>query len=241
MNPLRGRSGLSIPSLTLKPPQPSAGAYSRAYSPPPAFRDGVHRNRQPEYRQGPSGQSRNYTRSRTRQLHIAGAPRWESTSTGPVALKVARGTGTAYVASDILSVGHISTTVYQQWVSQKTGAYQTVPWGFTWTSSTHYSNYIEDYWPCAGGISAVNATGTQMRDPIHLGLIRWRMTVKVETEAPQESGGKKSSPRVSTRFSPDVENERADAGREGGTCLATPNSWARAGSGKNSFLYSTDH
>ena len=38
-------------------------------------------------------------------------------------------------------------------------------------------NYLEVYWPCAGGLSAVNAIGTQLRDPINSGLIRWRMAV----------------------------------------------------------------
>ena len=38
--------------------------------------------------------------------------------------------------------------------------------------STRYSNYFEDYWPCAGGISAVNVIGIQLRvrDPINSGL-----------------------------------------------------------------------
>ena len=27
-------------------------------------------------------------------------------------------------------------------------------------------NYLEDYWSCAGGLSAVNAVGTQLRDLI---------------------------------------------------------------------------
>ncbi|CAN0236523.1 unnamed protein product, partial [Ascophyllum nodosum] len=40
--------------------------------------------------------------------------------------------------------------------------------------STHYLNYLEDYWPSAGGLSAVNAIGTQLRDPINSGLTRWR-------------------------------------------------------------------
>ena len=35
--------------------------------------------------------------------------------------------------------------------------------------STRYWNYLEDYWPSAGGLSAVNAIGTQLRDPINLG------------------------------------------------------------------------
>ena len=34
-------------------------------------------------------------------------------------------------------------------------------------------NYLEVYWPCAGGLSAVNAIGTQLRgDPINSGLTR---------------------------------------------------------------------
>ena len=28
-------------------------------------------------------------------------------------------------------------------------------------------NYLEVYWPCAGGRSVVNAIGTQLRDPIN--------------------------------------------------------------------------
>ena len=38
-------------------------------------------------------------------------------------------------------------------------------------------NYLEVYWPCAGGLSAVNAIGTQLRDPINSRLTRWRMAV----------------------------------------------------------------
>ena len=37
--------------------------------------------------------------------------------------------------------------------------------------STRYWNYLEDYyWSYAGGLSAVNAIGTQLRDPINSGL-----------------------------------------------------------------------
>ena len=43
--------------------------------------------------------------------------------------------------------------------------------------STRYWKYPEDYWPCAGGLSAVNAIGTQLRDSTNSGLTRWRMTV----------------------------------------------------------------
>ena len=33
-------------------------------------------------------------------------------------------------------------------------------------------DYLEVYWPCAGGLSAVNAIGTQLRDPLNSGLTR---------------------------------------------------------------------
>ena len=38
-------------------------------------------------------------------------------------------------------------------------------------------NYLEVYWPCVGELSAVNAIGTHLRDPINSGLTRWRMAV----------------------------------------------------------------
>ena len=38
---------------------------------------------------------------------------------------------------------------------------------------------LEVYWPRAGGLSAVNAVGTQLRDPINLGLTRWRCCIAV--------------------------------------------------------------
>ena len=36
---------------------------------------------------------------------------------------------------------------------------------------------FEVYWPCAGGLSAVNAIGTQWRDPINSGRTQSRMAV----------------------------------------------------------------
>ena len=57
------------------------------------------------------------------------------------------------------------------WDVGKRGAYMVMK------GSTRYWNYFEVYCPCAGGLSAVNAIGTQMRDPINSGLIRWRMAV----------------------------------------------------------------
>ena len=55
------------------------------------------------------------------------------------------------------------------------------------------------------------------------GINKWR--------PPRKSGG---IPQVSTRFSLGVENEQADAGRDGRTRLARPNSQARTGTGKYS-------
>ena len=46
-------------------------------------------------------------------------------------------------------------------------------------STRRYWNYLGDYWPCTGGLSAVNAIGTQLRDPIYSVLSRWRMVVKI--------------------------------------------------------------
>ena len=47
----------------------------------------------------------------------------------------------------------------------------------TCQGSTRYWDYLDDYWPCTGGLSAVNAIGTQLRDPINSGLTRWRVVV----------------------------------------------------------------
>ena len=58
--------------------------------------------------------------------------------------------------------------------------------GDTCKGSTDYWNYPEDYWPCAGGLSAVNAIGTQLRDLISSGLTRWRLTVYVDAVADSE-------------------------------------------------------
>ena len=38
-------------------------------------------------------------------------------------------------------------------------------------------NYLQDYWPSADGLSAVNVIGTKLRDPMNSGLSRWRMAV----------------------------------------------------------------
>ena len=52
----------------------------------------------------------------------------------------------------------------------------------TCKGSTRYWNYLEDYWPCAGGLSAVNAFGTQLGDPINPELILWHMAADHEQD-----------------------------------------------------------
>ena len=42
-------------------------------------------------------------------------------------------------------------------------------------------NYLEVYRNFADGLSAVNAIGTQLRDPIDSGQIRWRMAVEINS------------------------------------------------------------
>ena len=49
-------------------------------------------------------------------------------------------------------------------------------------------NYLEVHWPCGGELSAVNAIGTQLRNPINSGLARWRKAVSSE-DAAAELGG----------------------------------------------------
>ena len=88
----------------------------------------------------------------------------------------------------------------------------------------HHSLLELPHWLYAGGFAAVNATCTQLRDPINSELARWGSTVKMDAIA--EIGRGERSPWVSTRSSLGVENELADAGRGGRTRLERPNSWA---------------
>ena len=50
-------------------------------------------------------------------------------------------------------------------------------WSMVTYKAALVRNYLEVYWPCAGGLSAANAVGTQLRDPINSGLTRWPMAV----------------------------------------------------------------
>ena len=49
----------------------------------------------------------------------------------------------------------------------------------TYKGSSRSWNYLENYWPCAGELSAVNAIDTQLRDPMDSGLTRWYMAVYI--------------------------------------------------------------
>ena len=68
----------------------------------------------------------------------------------------------------------------------------------------------EVYWPCAGGLSAVNAIGTQLREPINSGLTRWRMAVlNKEMDAAAELG---RNPVRKHQIEPGYGEEQAGAG-----------------------------
>ena len=89
--------------------------------------------------------------------------------------------------------------------------------------------YLEDYWSCADGLSAVNVIGTQVAQPDKIGTDPMTYDGINKWTSPRKSRG---IPQVSTRFSLNVDNEQTDAGQGGQTCLATPNSQARTGTGK---------
>ena len=74
-------------------------------------------------------------------------------------------------------------------------------------------NYLEDYWPCVGGLSAANAICTQLRDPINSGLTRWRMAVLNKyMDATAEIG---RNPVSKHQIQPRYGDEQADAGWDG--------------------------
>ena len=82
--------------------------------------------------------------------------------------------------------------------------------------------FIEVYWPCAGGLSAVNANGAQMRDPINSELAQWRLAfLNIIMDAAAEIG---RNPVCKHQIQPEYGDEQADAGRDCRTRLARPNS-----------------
>ena len=97
----------------------------------------------------------------------------------------------------------------------------------TCQGSTRYWNCLEVYWPCAGGLSAVNVIGTQLRDPINSGLTRWRMAVL--NKSMNAAAELERNPVVSKhqKIQPEHGDEQADAGRDSRTRLARSYSQAR--------------
>ena len=94
-----------------------------------------------------------------------------SSHVSPLILHIQTESGASMIS--ILSVPHIIVIIivsatYQKWVWEKRGAHKLVH-DDTWEGSTRYSNYLEDYWLCAGGLSAVNAIGAQRRDLVSSG------------------------------------------------------------------------
>ena len=75
----------------------------------------------------------------------------------------------------------------------------------------------------------MNAIGTQLRDPINSGLIRWRMAVfNKYMDAAAELG---RNPKSKHQIQPGYGDEQADAGRDCRTRLARPNPQARTRTG----------
>ena len=76
-------------------------------------------------------------------------------------------------------------------------------------AATRCWNYLEVYWPNAGGLSAVNAIGTQLRDSIiNSGLTRWRMTVLNKQMDAAAERGRNPVRKKSTKFSLSMEMSR---------------------------------
>ena len=97
-----------------------------------------------------------------------------------------------------------------------------------------FGTTFEVYWPRAGGFSALNAIGRQLRDPINSGVIRWRMAVVNEDmDAAAELG---RNPVSKHQGQPEYGDEQADAGQDCRTRLARPNSQPQTGTGKYSFF-----
>ena len=83
----------------------------------------------------------------------------------------------------------------------------------SWMGHTRYSSCLEESSPCAGGLSAVNAIGTQLRDPIKSGLTRWRLMVAINAVA--ESGRASEQAQVPAwvwRMSGLMQNTTAEPG-----------------------------
>ena len=89
---------------------------------------------------------------------------------------------------------HFISILLVRWVWEKRGAHELVH-GDLQNGSFRYWNYLEDYWPCAGKLSAVPSVRNNcvpMHDPINSGLTRWRMAVWINKWTPR---GNREEPR----------------------------------------------
>ena len=76
----------------------------------------------------------------------------------------------------------------------------------------------------------MNAIGMQFRDPINLGLARWRMAVLHKQKDTAAELGK--NPVSKLQIQPEYGDEQADAEQDCRTRLARPNSQVRTRTGK---------
>ena len=75
-----------------------------------------------------------------------------------------------------------------------------------------YVMTIHTYWPCGGGLSAMNAIGTQLHDPINTGLTRWRMAVL--NKYMHAAAELETNPVSKHQIQPEGGDEQADARRD---------------------------
>ena len=70
---------------------------------------------------------------------------------------------------DVQNEWEENTHTMVSWVWEKRGSHYLVHGD---AKAAFVRNYLEVYWPYGGGLSAVKAIDTQMRDPINSGLTR---------------------------------------------------------------------
>ena len=80
----------------------------------------------------------------------------------------------------------------------------------------------------------MNAIGTQLRDPINSGLIRWRIVVLNKQMCATAELGR--NPVGKHQIQPEYRGEQADAGRTCRTHLARPNSQGGANGDREIFI-----
>ena len=111
----------------------------------------------------------------------------------------------------------------------------------TCKKATLVRNYLEVYWPCGGGLSAVNAIGTQLRNPINSGLTQWRLAVfNIIMDAAAEIG---RNPVCKHQIQPEYGLEMSGLTRDGTAEPVSRDQILRRerGQGNINFPCSADH